>query len=415
MSRNTENTENMEYDESLQPPSKKEDIESIEHETDKNGFIEEKKEHKEEEELNELLNNNKLSAVERWRSLVLSILRNTKCYSLMPESGKVVVFDSRLPVKHAFRALSENDIKCAPVWHSTIINNKGEIGDFIGFMTVTDFADILHFYAQDLSSFSRKVSELENCAVGNWSTFRKKHNQTEISRAFVFVQPNEPIFNAIHKMHQYFIHRMPVLQTHNKSILCILNHQTILRFVFNKSKIYHNQLLIHVSDVKQNDNDIINPYPKLNYDQKVSDAVTILSTNRKASAIPILDNNGCVMDAFMRSDIRFFARNQAYENLNVSIKEFLGKYRPTQFVPKCTQNDNLLEVLWEMLSKRCHVALVLDENKKLKTIFNYYHIFEMIINGQEMVLNNNDLENSDDDDQDGINISTDFLNDSNTV
>merc|ERR1719464_2179128 len=54
-----------------------------------------------------ILNNSALSDIERWKQLILSILRNTLCYHLMPESGKVVVFDSSLPVKHAFRALAE--------------------------------------------------------------------------------------------------------------------------------------------------------------------------------------------------------------------------------------------------------------------------------------------------------------------
>ena len=46
-------------------------------------------------------------------------------------------------------------------------------------------------------------------------------------------------------------------------------------------------------------------HPTVTYDQKVSDAITILSTNRQVSAIPICEkDSGIVIDAFMRSDIR---------------------------------------------------------------------------------------------------------------
>ena len=41
-------------------------------------------------------------------------------------------------------------------------------------------------------------------------------------------------------------------------------------------------------------------------DQKVIEAVIMLSTNWKRSAIPICDKNGAVINAFMRSDIRVF-------------------------------------------------------------------------------------------------------------
>ena len=80
-------------------------------------------------------------------------------------------------------------------------------------------------------------------------------------------------------------------------------------------------------------------------------------------------------------------------NLNISIKEFLGKYRPTQYVPKCHKDNNLLNVLQEMLSKRCHVALILDENKKLNNIFNYYHIFQSIIGDEQIMQINNNNDN----------------------
>ena len=93
---------------------------------------------------------------------------------------------------------------------------------------------------------------------------------------------------------------MPV--KHNKSILCILNHQTILRFVFNKTKEHHASLNIRVGDLEYKTDQ---QHFSVTYDQKVSDAISILSQNRQVSAIPICEkDSGIVKDAFMRSDIR---------------------------------------------------------------------------------------------------------------
>jgi hypothetical protein len=59
---------------------------------------------------------------------------------MIPASGKMVVLDVDLPVKVAFRALIENQIKSAPLWDSST-------RDYAGMITVTDFIDILrHFY-----------------------------------------------------------------------------------------------------------------------------------------------------------------------------------------------------------------------------------------------------------------------------
>jgi len=346
---------------------------------------------------------------ELWRRLVLDLLRSTACYALMPDSGKVVVFDSCLTLKHAFRALSEHDIKCAPVWQSD--NNSTSNGDFVGFMTVTDFADILHHYALDINSYSQRIVELETFAVGRWCTFRKAHQKTQISKKFVFCGPDEPLFNAIYKMHQYFIHRMPIRI--EQAIGCILNHQNILRFVFNQTKTYHATLRPMTVKLLEMPYDH-GEYKTVTYDQKVIVAVNMLSTNWKRSAIPICDGNGAVKDAFMRSDVRFFARNSQYMKANViTIKDFLGKYRHFA-VPRCTEETPLLDVYEEMLNKRCHVALVLDEKDKLRTVFNCAQTFHQIIENEvpvHIMADNDDNVEAADQLTDSLDVSSHFVSD----
>jgi len=72
----------------------------------------------------------------------LTLLRSHTGYDMVPDSGKVVVFDSRLFVKDAFFGLQEVNMKGAPVWDSTARR-------YVGMITVTDFIDILRFYHAD--------------------------------------------------------------------------------------------------------------------------------------------------------------------------------------------------------------------------------------------------------------------------
>lgn len=137
--------------------------------------------------------------------------------------------------------------------------------------------------------------------MGQWCTFRKAHRKTQISKKFVFCEPDEPIFNAIYKMNQYFIHRMPIRI--DQGIGCILNHQNILRFVFNQTKKRHAELKgmrVRILEMPYDHGE----YKTVTYDQKVIVAVNMLSESWKRSAIPICDGNGAVIDAFMRSDVR---------------------------------------------------------------------------------------------------------------
>jgi hypothetical protein len=71
-----------------------------------------------------------------------SLLHNYKCADIIPDSGKIVVLDTALGVKAAFKALEENNIKSAPLWDS-------KVQDYIGMITVTDFIEILlHFHKE---------------------------------------------------------------------------------------------------------------------------------------------------------------------------------------------------------------------------------------------------------------------------
>ena len=65
------------------------------------------------------------------------LFTNSKCYDLIPNSSKLIVLDVNLPVKEAFLALVENNIRAAPLWSS-----KTE--KFVNILTISDFIKILH-------------------------------------------------------------------------------------------------------------------------------------------------------------------------------------------------------------------------------------------------------------------------------
>jgi hypothetical protein len=93
------------------------------------------------------------------RKFISRFLENHNCYSVIPDSGKIVVLDIALRVKSAFHALEENNIKSAPLWDS-----KSQ--DYVGIITVTDFIEILlHFHrVPNVNLFD----ELEKHQIKTW-------------------------------------------------------------------------------------------------------------------------------------------------------------------------------------------------------------------------------------------------------
>ncbi|KRZ11034.1 5'-AMP-activated protein kinase subunit gamma-1 [Trichinella zimbabwensis] len=78
-------------------------------------------------------------------------IKSHHCYDLIPTSTKLVVFDTRLPVKKAFFALVYNSVRAAPLWDDST-------QQFVGMLTITDFIRILQKYYK---SGEENIKELE--------------------------------------------------------------------------------------------------------------------------------------------------------------------------------------------------------------------------------------------------------------
>ena len=77
-----------------------------------------------------------MSEADASRSRVLEFLQRHTAYELLPESSKVVVLDTGLPVRQAFHALYEQNVHTAPLWDPGSRAFVGMIspGDFIALL-----------------------------------------------------------------------------------------------------------------------------------------------------------------------------------------------------------------------------------------------------------------------------------------
>lgn len=91
------------------------------------------------------------------RHAISAFLDSHNCFSVIRASGKVVVFDTRIPIQLAFYALVEHDMQAAPLWDPTQCQ-------FVGLLKVTDFIDILRIYKRtnaDVSSLAtRSIADM---------------------------------------------------------------------------------------------------------------------------------------------------------------------------------------------------------------------------------------------------------------
>ncbi|CAB4057400.1 PRKAG [Lepeophtheirus salmonis] len=115
--------------------------------------------------------------------------------------------------------------------------------------------------------------------------------------------------------------------------------------------------------------------------------------NKKISALPIVNNDGKLVDIYAKIDVINLAAEKTYENLDISLEE-ANEYRNGWFegVHKCKQTDSLFDVMKNIVKAEVHRLVVVDDDDKvmwieLEGIPNVHKVVYGIL------IDDNDLEN----------------------
>jgi CBS-domain-containing membrane protein len=153
------------------------------------------------------------------KEAIAEFFRRKTLYDVMRSSGKVVVFDTNIPIQLAFYALLEHDLPAAPLWDSAR-------RCFVGLMSVTDFIDILRHYHRrgipmdELSA--RTISEVMSDSEGG------RPLQHSI---FLGTNATTDIFTAIQAMIREKHRFLPIIPPGETRVLSILSYHDVLRFL----------------------------------------------------------------------------------------------------------------------------------------------------------------------------------------
>ncbi|VDM65563.1 unnamed protein product, partial [Strongylus vulgaris] len=234
-----------------------------------------------------------------------------RCYDLIPTSTKLVVFDTQLPVRKAFFALVYNGVRAAPLWDS-------EKQRFIGMLTITDFIKILikHYEAGDKEE---KMRALEEEQISHWrEQFEADENGI---RPLVTIDPSESLHRAVQVLCESKVHRLPVMDKHTGNISYILTHKRLIKF-----------LNLYLPDLPKPA--FMDSTPKelgigswgdivtIHVDTPLHDALEIFLRNR-VSALPLVDENGRVVDIYAKFDVISLAAEKSYDRLDCTVQEAL--------------------------------------------------------------------------------------------
>lgn len=306
------------------------------------------------------------------RDAISHFLDSHNCYSVLRASGKVVVFDTRIPIQLAFYALVEHDMQAAPLWDQTLCQ-------FVGILTVTDFIDVLRYYKKT----STDVTALANRTIANVLA----DDCPSHKKLFWSANANASLKQACALLHSQNLDFLPVMLPEDMRVLATITYTTILE-----------HLVTHFREQRRLFDDTVYDLGIGTYHDKVltchshqtlNEVLELMAKNH-LSAIPVLDSTTQkLIGVYSRSDITFLATasdaEDAIANLDLEIHILLAQQRNDVTTPDalhtCTTHHTLQSIFEYFAQWKFNRLVVVDEKEKVVGIVSARDLVAYFLKG----------------------------------
>ncbi|KAF9902223.1 AMP-activated serine/threonine-protein kinase regulatory subunit [Linnemannia zychae] len=305
------------------------------------------------------------------QAMMETFLKQHSAYDVLPVSYRQIVMDTTLLVKKALSVLMQYGIVSAPLWDST--KRK-----FAGMLTATDFINLIQFYYSH-SSYSAASREMDLFQI---SQLRDVEKVIGVPPPELFsLHPLQSLYDACHLLVESRAHRLPLVdvdsETGEEMIVSVLTQYRILKFIAMN---YQDEKTLRqpLSELK------IGIYTDLAVADLSTPVIDVIDmfVKRKISSVPIVDEDGVVLNVYETVDVLTLVKAGVYRDLDLYVAEALLR-RPEDFagVHTCTLNDSLSSIFGTIRKSQVHRLIVVDSENKLKGIVSLSDIMRYLIGG----------------------------------
>ncbi|KAI5815510.1 hypothetical protein BZA77DRAFT_76998 [Pyronema omphalodes] len=297
---------------------------------------------------------------------IREFLKIRTSYDVLPVSFRLIILDTGLLVKKSLLILLQNGIVSAPLWNS-------KTSAFAGLLTSTDFINVIQYYWQ----FPDKLNQIDGFRLDFLREIEQAIGATQIET--VSVHPMSPLYDACTQMLSSRARRIPLIdhddETNQEMVVSVLTQFRILKFIaFNVRECRQlRKPLGELGIVKEKD--IVTAM----MNTPVMNVIHML-VKADISSVPIVDENGILLNIYESVDILTLIKNGSYQDLALTVGEALLK-RPDDFsgVHTCSMNDSLDAIFETVRRSRVHRLMVIDANKTLKGVLTLSDILQYIL------------------------------------
>jgi len=313
---------------------------------------------------------------ERARRMVALFLREHRTEELIPENSRVVLLNSEVSLKAAFRALAENGIGGAPIWDSGAQH-------YLGMLTATDLIEVMQCIYSN-GGDQAVTSELIMASLRRWKEISKsQHNSLAVADA------EGSLFDACCSLRDNQIRRLPILCFKSNMVLHVMTHSSVLRFVHNhvRQNGYSSKprdMSDNVALVAPRSDDILaalfdmtlgqleigtfRGIETTTYDTRIVDVLQALAS-RRISALPVVSKEGVVLDVYSRSDLPHLSQSLRSLSLDITVHEALNHHHLIGAkVETCRRIDTLRQIFEKFDSTGKHRLYCVNDSGVLEGV-----------------------------------------------
>ncbi|KAG9014707.1 AMP-activated serine/threonine-protein kinase regulatory subunit [Tulasnella sp. JGI-2019a] len=300
---------------------------------------------------------------------IRAFLNSRSSYDVFPVSFRLIVLDNKLEVKKALSALMSNGVVSAPLWNA-------EESRFAGMFTVSDIIHLIQYY-YDTSSFSEATTDVEHFQLESLRDVEKALGVEP--PPLLHCHPLRPLYEACQLLIGTHARRLPLLdrdqQTGDEVLLSVLTQYRVLKFVaINCREISHLHLSLRHLRIgtyvqgpsADHPNNPFYPLKTATLETTVFDVVHMFS-KEGISAVPIVDQDGTVINMYETVDVITLVRSGSYQSLDLTVGAALAQRSPDfPGVITCTPQDSLASLMLLLKQRRVHRLVVVEGGAESK-------------------------------------------------
>lgn len=294
-------------------------------------------------------------------------LKSKTSYDVLPVSYRLIVLDTSLLVKKSLNILLQNNVVSAPLWDA-------KTSKFAGLLTSSDFINVIQYYFHNPDKFEL-VDKLQ------------LNGLKDIERAIGVepfdtgsIHPFKSLYDACVKMIESRSRRIPLIdqdeETHREIVVSVLTQYRILKFVaLNCRETRYLKRTLRDLNITSTNNIM-----SCQMGTPVIDVIQLLTSAGGVSSVPIVDEQGKLINVYEAVDVLGLIKGGIYNDLSLSVGEALMR-RSDDFegVYTCTENDKLSAILDTVRKSRVHRFFVVDSEGYLTGVLTLSDILKYIL------------------------------------